>query len=118
MTTLSVRIRQARLGAKLSQAELARRIGVKRGAVTQWEQPQGTHPSIAHLIQIALETGTRFEWLATGRDCASSSDDVVPALIIEDLARDEHESRALTLLRRLPSSKRRIALEILDVLAR
>ena len=67
VSALSGRIRKARNLATLSQAELARRIGVKRSAVTQWEHPNGTTPSVEHLIQIAMETGTQFEWLATGR---------------------------------------------------
>ncbi|WP_460764064.1 helix-turn-helix domain-containing protein [Lysobacter fragariae] len=117
MTALSGRIRKARSLAKLSQAELARRVGVKRSAVTQWEHPAGTTPSVDHLVHIALETSARFEWLATGRgpsqldECEANS-----AVIIEDYARDEHESQALGQLRQLSPSKRRLALEILRLL--
>lgn len=64
---LPTRIRKARPAAQLTQAELARRIGVKRSAVTQREHPLGTSPSMHHLIQIAIETGTCVEWLGTGR---------------------------------------------------
>lgn len=119
MNTLSLRIRKARTQSRISQAELARRVGVMRGAVTQWEQPSGTHPSLEHLIQIALQTGVRFEWLATGRGPSRGDDaDPVPAVIVEDYAADEYESKALACFRRLPASRRKVVLEILEALAR
>lgn len=120
MRALSLRIRKARLQARLSQAELARRIGVNRAAVTQWEQPSGTTPSVEHLIQIALVTTLNFEWLATGRGASSSQDgkEAVPAVILDDFAQDADESQALSYLRSLSTLKRRTALEILKVLSR
>ena len=119
MSLLSGRIRKARDLMSLSQAELARRVGVKRSAVTQWEHPSGTTPSVDHLICIALQTGVRFEWLATGRGRSRAEDIELPAaVIVDDYARDEHESLALAHLRRLSPSKRRSALEILQILAR
>ena len=51
MTEMPSRIRKARQASRLTQAELAGRIGVKRSAVTQWEQVDGTTPSIRHLIE-------------------------------------------------------------------
>lgn len=118
MATLGMRIRKARHQAAISQAELARRVGVKRSAVTQWEHPDGTRPSVEHMLQVATETGVRFEWLATGRGTARSEDDAAPAVMVDDYARDEHESRVLDVLRRLPPSKRQMAVEILQILAR
>ncbi len=117
MSTLATRIRKARSGANLSQAELARRIGVKRSAVTQWEHPAGTTPSVEHLIQIALHTGSRFEWLATARG-PSGPIDTTPAIVVDDYARDEHESQILTHLRCMSAARRKLALDILGVLAR
>lgn len=117
MSGLSLRIRKARALTTLSQAELARRIGVKRSAVTQWEHPAGTTPSVEHLIQIAQETGLSFEWLATGRGpsrCEGA--ELAPAVLVDDYARDEHESEALSHFRRLSGSRRRMALEILQIL--
>ncbi|MBB1061175.1 helix-turn-helix domain-containing protein [Marilutibacter spongiae] len=119
MSALSLRVRKARVMATLSQAELARRIGVKRSAVTQWEQAAGTTPSVEHLIKLALETGVNFEWLASGRG-PSRCDEVEadPAVIVDDFARDADESQALTQFRRLSPSRRRMALGILEILGK
>ena len=115
---LPTRIRKARLAAQLTQAELARRIGVKRSAVTQWEHPLGTSPSMHHLIQIAIETGTCVEWLGTGRGPGRcDGKDTASAPPREDCAQDASESEALLRFRKLPAQKRRIALQILKVLS-
>lgn len=119
MSALPTRIRRARLSARLSQAELARRVGVKRSAVTQWEHPLGTTPSMHHLIQIAIETGTCIEWLATARGPCTFED---TAGSTASTNRDAHqhdpqEDEALLRFRRLPAHKRRIALQILQVLS-
>ena len=119
MTSLPQRIRRARTAAGLSQSTLAARIGIKRSAVTQWEHPHGTHPSVEHLIRIALETRTGFEWLATGR--GPSELDVLettPALLVEDYAGDEFEAQALGHLRRMPAAKKRMAVAILETMGR
>lgn len=119
MSALSLRVRKARDGASLSQSELAARVGVKRSAVTQWEHPAGTKPNVDHMIHIALETGVAFEWLATGRGpTRTNTAELVPPVIMDDFARDEHESQALNYLRHFSPSKRRMALEILAVMSR
>ena len=126
MSALPTRIRRARLLARLTQAELARRVGVKRSAVTQWEHPLGTTPSMHHLIQIAIETGTCIEWLATARgpctfeDTAGSTASTnrdAHAPHQHDHQHDPQEDEALLRFRRLPAHKRRIALQILQVLS-
>ncbi|KAF1703640.1 helix-turn-helix domain-containing protein [Pseudoxanthomonas suwonensis] len=116
MSALSIRIRKARLSARLSQAELARRVGVKRSAVTQWEHPFGTTPNMHHLLQIAVEAGVSAEWLATARGAMHPGDGPQDAEAGEH-AHDEIESDLLMRFRRLPAQKRRIALRILDALA-
>lgn len=69
---LGVRIRNARVAAGLSQAELANRIGVSRSAVANWESIcSRTHPSSERLEVISHVTGLSWEWLATGRGQAS-----------------------------------------------
>ena len=106
MIPMSLRIRRARTQARLTQAELARRLAVQRSAVTQWERESGTSPSVAHLSQIARETQVHFEWLATGRGPAKPHDDAfIDAVVAQDFARDEFESRALVAIRRLKHNR-------------
>jgi transcriptional regulator with XRE-family HTH domain len=115
---MSSRVRRARTLASMSQADLARRVGVERSAVTQWEKQQGTTPSVEHLVQIAVITGVYFEWLATGRGQSRANPDAFEAaLVVEDFARDAIESSALTALRRLSPRKRLAAVQILELLS-
>ena len=116
-SALPTRIRKARLLTRLTQAELARRVGVKRSAVTQWEHPLGTTPSMHHLIQIAIETGTCIEWLATARGPCTFEDTAGSTASTNRDAHDPQEDEALLRFRRLPPHKRRIALQILQVLS-
>lgn len=118
MSALPTRVRKARLSAQLTQAELARRVGVKRSAVTQWEHPLGTTPSMHHLIQIAIETDTCIEWLATARGpCHSEDAPQMSSASTHGDAQDPQEGEALVRFRRLPAHKRKIALQILQVLS-
>jgi transcriptional regulator with XRE-family HTH domain len=70
---LGKRITTARIAAGIkTQSNLARQLGVSRGAVNQWEKGQ-TEPSAKALRSIAMITTQDFDWLATGR-----TRDVVP----------------------------------------
>lgn len=62
-----MRIRVARQHAKLSQAQLAERLEISRGAVANWESVEDTHPAAARLIELAITTNVSVEWLLTGR---------------------------------------------------
>lgn len=118
MFTLSSRIRRARALSSLTQTDLARKLGIKRSAVSQWENATGTTPSVPHLIQVACETGVCFEWLATGRGPAKPDAGAFDsALMVEDFARDDLESRALSLLRKLPPRKKEAAVAIIELLS-
>lgn len=55
-------IREAREAAGISQGELAKRIGVTPGAVSQWEQGT-TNPSIHRLKAIAQTLGVTVDEL-------------------------------------------------------
>ncbi|UNK51175.1 helix-turn-helix domain-containing protein [Lysobacter sp. S4-A87] len=115
---MSSRIRRARVAARLTQAELARRLSVQRSAVTQWERESGTHPSLSHLTQIACETQVHFEWLATGRgESHPSTGELDTAVIAQDYARDELESRVLLGLRQVHSRDREAAVRIVEMFA-
>lgn len=65
---IHLRIKQARVSAGLSQAALAKLVGVQRSSASQWESDHiRKDPSTANLAKIAVITGVSFEWLATGR---------------------------------------------------
>jgi len=102
---LSGRIRHARKLARVTQAELARRIGIAPSAVAQWEQPGGTSPTVEHLIQIATSCGIAFEWLATGRGDAPIATETA-AIDTTSFAVDQFEDRLLVAARRIPRRKR------------
>ena len=117
MVTLPFRIRRSRRLSSLTQSALAERLEVKRSAVSQWESPSGTTPSVPHLIRIAMETGVSFEWLATGRGAARPQQDGFDeAALLKDFARDELESRALLALARLPRPRKSVAVAIIELL--
>lgn len=118
MLSMSSRIRRARTLAGLTQSEVARRLGVQRSAVTQWERDQGTTPSVNHLAQIACETNVCFEWLATGRGASRPETGAFDAaVVIDDYARDELESRVLIGLRRVARRKREAVATIIELLS-
>lgn len=103
MRSLCNRIREARLLTDITRAELARRVGVKPSAAVQWEQEEGTAPSVRNLIKIATATNVSFEWLATGRGLAHSrSQQEVPAVATDDFAHNFFEEQMLALAREVP----------------
>jgi transcriptional regulator with XRE-family HTH domain len=118
MVPMSCRIRRARVAAGLTQSELARRLGIQRSAVTQWERTGGTSPSLGHLASIACETGVTFEWLATGRGAAQPEEGEFDiALVPDDYARDELETRILAAFRRIPGRRREATVKVVELIA-
>src|SRR5690242_9135822 len=84
---VSGRIRESRVRAGLSKAELARRVGVCASAAVQWEHPQGTAPNATNLSKIAQATNVAYEWLATGRGFSRvACEDGTPALMPSAIA--------------------------------
>lgn len=120
MLELRSRIRRARTRSSLTQAELAKRLGVKRSAVSQWEATSGTTPSVAHLARIACETGVCFEWLATGRgpEVPAEPEAFESAVLLMDYAQDELESIGLAALRRMSRQKKQVAVSIIELLVK
>src|SRR5262245_3921336 len=57
---LGARIRQARKSEKLSQSQLAAKIGAHVTSVSDWERGQNA-PSARHLLSIAQATGTKID---------------------------------------------------------
>lgn len=118
MYKMSTRILRARRQANLTQTLLATKVGVHRSAVAQWEQPNGTSPSVHHLEQIATLTGVYFEWLATGRGAMRpTGGEFDPTIDMVDFAQTEFECRILECARRLSAKNQKIACGILELLA-
>ena len=64
---LAIRIHRARHHAGMSQAELARRLGVDRSCVGHWEGVSRANPGHDRLAELAKLCVVSYEWLATGR---------------------------------------------------
>jgi transcriptional regulator with XRE-family HTH domain len=118
--TPAQRIRLARRHGGLSQAELARTVGVQRSAVSHWEAANAKSPNAVHLREIAVATGTCFEWLATGRGAMPLSReqllDSIPAadaLLVEEPV----ELRLVRAFRDMPMPSRVALVEIAEQLA-
>lgn len=84
-TPLGRRIRIARKtvksgsGKEISLTAFAKIIGVTRGAASQWELGV-SEPAAENLRNIAVKTGTNYDWLATGRGSMISPTDAREAL--------------------------------------
>lgn len=66
MTEICGRIRGSRLDAKLNQTELAKRVGVSKVAVSQWENGD-TQPKGENLLKLASALGVSPQWLVNGK---------------------------------------------------
>ena len=105
------RVRIARTLAKMTKAELARRIGVCLSAAVQWEHPRGTSPTVANLVRIATICGVAFEWLATGRGSPNLADALnTPAIGDQDI---DFEIRLLQAARGVPRDRREVVVEFM-----
>lgn len=112
---LHERVRAARKHVNATQETLAAQAGVTRGAVAQWEMPNGTAPSVENLIKIASISGVGFEWLATGRG-PKTMDDVSTVREPQRpgyAAPDPLDEALRAAIARLPPAKKRALLELL-----
>jgi transcriptional regulator with XRE-family HTH domain len=66
MATLQQRITQARKSRKLSQANLAERLGITRTACSHWETGRAK-PSTKHIEKIAETLAVDTHWLISGK---------------------------------------------------
>ncbi|EKQ1113548.1 helix-turn-helix transcriptional regulator [Morganella morganii] len=66
MKTMHDRIKQARLAKKMTQAELAEKVGVTPQSVQQWESV--TEPKKNRVVKIAEILGVEANWLLFGSD--------------------------------------------------
>lgn len=68
MGTIGSRIKEKRLAAKMTQAALARLVGVERAAVSQWETGQSKTLKGENLLKVAEALGVSPRWLSSGKD--------------------------------------------------
>jgi transcriptional regulator with XRE-family HTH domain len=117
MEMLRDRIRSARKYARLTQAELAGKLGVVPSAIAQWERPLGSAPTSANLIRIADLLDVSFEWLATGRGVPHKNVAETPALELRYFAMDGSEERLLATFRGLGPEQRKAVSRLLESFA-
>ena len=115
---MSLRIRQARRKAKLSQQGLGELIGVKRSAVSNWESSSSILPSVQNLAGIAVATDVSFEWLATGRGKMHPSHDPYEGVIAADVdwVESPQERELIERFRSAPQRAQNAVLELMDIL--
>jgi transcriptional regulator with XRE-family HTH domain len=117
MTLLFNRIRQARRGAEMSQAELAIAVGVARSAVAQWERKDGAKPTTDNMGKIAMATAVSFEWLATGRGGRwIGGDEETPAMMLNFYAQCGLEERLLVAFRSLRSPEQQPLVDFVEAM--
>jgi transcriptional regulator with XRE-family HTH domain len=114
VTRLSGRVRFARTLAKLSKAELARRVGVCLSAAVQWELPHGTSPTVTNLAKIAAISGVAFEWIATGRGSPKLSEALQEVASAADL---DYEVRLLEAARAVAHDRREVIVDFVRSMA-
>jgi transcriptional regulator with XRE-family HTH domain len=76
---LGTRIRKAREQARISQAELARRIGISKQAMNAIEGG-ATDPRASRIVAIALELGISTDALLLGKPATGTRTHKPPAL--------------------------------------
>lgn len=64
--TLGKRLREKRLERRLTQSEVAKKVGVKRSAVSQWEADD-TQPKGKNLTILCQILDCDINWLQTGK---------------------------------------------------
>ena len=72
-TTIGAKIRQARASYGMSQAELARRIGISKTAMNDLEQGKTQDPHLSHIVAIADQLRLSVDTLL-GRNGATAED--------------------------------------------
>lgn len=112
------RNRLVRRNHSISQAEVARRIGVSASAVAQWEHPSGTLPTLQNLLCILELTGASLDWLVTGKQHAPPGEhadvSTIPAVTLDDFAQTSQEEQLLATFREIPVRKRSLLIALAE----
>lgn len=78
--SLSVRLRELRQIAEITQREADRLAGIHRGHVWQLEDGGRDNPTTHTLLALARLYGTSLDWLATGEGTAPTPSEVRAAV--------------------------------------
>lgn len=121
MISAASRLRSHRAGLGWTQGELAKKLGVSRSAVAQWENEEGSLPSTASYMKLAVVLGCSFEWLATGQGAresgaAAPEDSAAAAVDLRYFARSDAEERVISAFRALEESDQKTVASLLSSL--
>lgn len=97
MKTWNQRLKEAREALKMSQAELARRAGVRQPTVYEWEEGITKSLKGPNLLKVASALETTPEWLLTGKGAKSRN---TPS-VVRDEAADSLSPDVLEMAKRL-----------------
>lgn len=75
--TFGKRLREKRLERRLTQSDVAKKVGVKRSAVSQWEADE-TQPKGKNLTVLCQILNCDINWLQTGK--SREKDDLMDGL--------------------------------------
>ena len=104
------RLADALRASGLTQAELARAVGLTRGSVNAWMQGRSQHIRAEHLFAVADTLGVEARWLATGKGPRDRQvlSQAAAELIADYQALDDDAKAAVRLLaRQIAESKGR-----------
>lgn len=119
MSSAASRLRSHRAELGWTQGELAQKLSVSRSAVAQWENDEGSLPSTASFMKLAVVLGCSFEWLATGQGTresgtAAPEDSAAAAVDLRYFARSDAEEQMISAFRVLVESDQKLVGSLLS----
>ena len=114
MSSIASRIIKARKLRGLSQARVAERMKVSRGACGHWERGKAA-PSTKHLAKLAQILQVRVEWLATGKGGIEAQYEIADSSTpsYSTWVKDDETNEVAQRFYRLSKRKRQIILDLL-----
>ena len=116
MKTLTDRIRAAREEAGLSQADVAKALGLSRSAVNQWEQGLSKNIRLSHFFALTRLLRQDPQWLATGQVFPRAREPVVMSPTPDYPTLTSEEKALLHYFRQIPNALRKVVLRFLKEL--
>ena len=117
MNTLTERIRAARVGAGLSQTDVAKALRISASAVNQWEQGFTKNIKLTHFFALAKLLGQDPRWLATGKTPSRMRETAATPPAPHFPTPTGDELALLHYVRHMPNTLRRLVLRLLRELS-